>query len=162
MKKLIFLSLIVLSGCRCLLSQIPPQFLYTGQGCEAPLPDYTPKVTATDNCNLASLIQTPAPGFLLGPEHMIANVVIKATDSSGNSSQVGFDVILVDTIPPVITADNTLLTADYDKIDALYNQADRIVKSKLITFDAKFPYAELGLTDLERDSIFYVVRVIKK
>lgn len=128
-----------------MLSQIPPQYIYAGPGCEAALPDYTPKVHATDNCVLVSILQTPAPGFLLNSAQMIQNVVIKATDKSGNSSQINFNVILLDTIPPVITVDTSLYTDGYNLINALYNQADRILADKLNIFDATFPYSKLGL-----------------
>lgn len=66
MKKLLFLlSIVLLSSCTCLLSQIPPQYIYINENCEAVLPDYLTKVTATDNCNLASLIQIPEGGSIL-------------------------------------------------------------------------------------------------
>lgn len=158
MKKLLFLSLILFSSCKCLISQVPPQYVYIGENCSAILPDYTTKVHATDNCVLASLVQTPAPGTIL--TLMINDVVIKATDNSGNSSQISFGVILIDTIPPIITVDDTTLTGDntltgsgYDVLEALYNQADRIIADKLKVFNENFPYAELGLP--VSDSTYY-------
>ena len=66
MKKILFLlSTILLSSCTCMLSQIPAQYIYVGENCEAVLPDYLTKVTATDNCSLASLIQIPEAGTVL-------------------------------------------------------------------------------------------------
>jgi hypothetical protein len=91
---------------------------------------------------------------------MINRIVIKATDNSGNSSQVNFDVILIDTIPPVFTVDDTMMTSDYEKMKTLYEQADRILKSKVLNADALFPYAEIGITTWP-DSIFYMVREIR-
>jgi hypothetical protein len=99
------------------------------------------------------LVQTPTPGFLLTATAPIANVVIKATDAQGNSAQVAFNVMLVDTVPPMLTVDTTLFTSDYDIINSLYNQADRILAYRLDEFDAKFPYEKVGLAPM--DSSYY-------
>lgn len=159
-KSLIVLSLLfLLSGCKCLMSQIPAQFVYAEEGCQATLPNYIPLVHASDNCILQSVVQTPVPGTILNSLQMVTRVDIKATDGAGNSSSIHFDVILADTIPPKFD-DSLLVNADYDKMDALYTQADRIVKEKVLNADARFPYATLGITNLQ-DSVFYVVREIK-
>ncbi len=152
MKKVLFLLLIILSGCnKCMIAQIPPQRIMVGESCSAILPDYLTRVTATDNCVLASLVQIPEAGTIL--TEPINNIRIRATDNFNNFTEINFDVILIDTIPPVITADNTLLTTDYDLINSLYNQADRIIAEKLDEFDETFPYAEIGLPVL--DSSYY-------
>ena len=151
MKKILFLSSIVLlSSCTCILSQIPPQYIYINENCEAVLPDYLTKVTATDNCNLASLIQIPEGGSIL--TNMVNQIEIRATDNTGNHTSINFNVILIDTIPPIITVDDTTLTGDnslygtgYDIIDALYTQADKIIADKLTYWDENFPYEKIGL-----------------
>lgn len=151
MKKILFLlSIVLLSSCTCVLSQIPPQYIYIGESCQATLPDYLPMVTATDNCSLASLTQIPEGGTVLTEQ--ISGVEIRATDNTGNHTSINFNVILIDTIPPVITVDDTTLTGDntllnsgFDIIEALYNQADKIIADKLTFFDENFPYSELGL-----------------
>lgn len=104
MKKLIFLAIVsvFLSSCVCTLAQIPPQFIYAGAGCTAPLPDYKSKVTATDNCAIKILEQIPASGYLLTATNQIVDVTIKATDAFNNSSQVTFSVTLLDTIKPIL------------------------------------------------------------
>jgi len=145
MKKLMILFVVLLAGCKCTLGQIPPQYIFAGDNCQAPLPDYTPRVTVSDNCRVVSLVQTPAPGFLLTADTPIANVVIKATDTGGNSTQINFNVMLIDTIPPVMTVDSTLITGDYEILNTLYNQADKILADKLNHFDAVFPYSKIGL-----------------
>jgi hypothetical protein len=158
MKKLLFLlSIVLLSSCTCVLSQIPPQYIYINENCQAILPDYLTKVTATDNCVLASLIQIPEGGSIL--TNMVNQVEIRATDNTGNHTSINFNVILIDTIPPVITVDTTLTADDslygsgYDIIDALYTQADKIIADKLTFFDENFPYSELGLTP--QDSSYF-------
>jgi hypothetical protein len=153
MKKLLLLSMVLFSSCTCLLSQIPPQYVYVGENCEAVLPNYLSRVTATDNCVLSSLDQIPSAGTVLTSAMMVNKVVIKATDNTGNSSTVSFDVILIDTIPPVLTVDSTLITGDWEVLETLYNQADRIIADKLIVFDATFPYSKLGLS--VSDSTYY-------
>lgn len=160
MKKLLFLlSIVLLSSCTCLLSQIPPQYIYINENCQAILPDYLTKVTATDNCVLASLIQIPEAGTILSTNNIVNDVQIRATDNTGNHTSINFNVILIDTIPPVITVDTTLTADDslygsgYDIIDALYTQADKIIADKLTFFDENFPYSELGLTP--QDSSYF-------
>ena len=152
MKKILFLvSTVLLSSCTCMLSQIPAQYIYVGENCEAVLPDYLTKVIATDNCSLASLIQIPEAGTILTASQTVTDVEIRATDSQGNHTSVNFNVILIDTVPPIITVDTTLTADDtlygsgYDMIQALYNQADKIIADKLTFFDENFPYSELGL-----------------
>lgn len=146
MKKLVFFALILFTGCgRCILCQIPMQYIFVGENCQAPLPDYTGRVTASDNCSAPSITQTPAAGFILSDTGMITRVIIKATDKSGNSAQTSFDVALIDTIPPKIIVDNILLTSDMDIIKCLYDQADKIILKALENFDSNFPYAELGI-----------------
>ena len=152
MKKILFLvSTVLLSSCTCLLSQIPPQYIYINESCQATLPDYLTKVTASDNCNLASLIQIPAGGSILTSDNIVTQVEIRATDNTGNHTSINFNVILIDTVPPIITVDTTLTADDtlygsgYDIIEALYNQADKIIADKLTFFDENFPYEKVGL-----------------
>ena len=67
MKKFLGLIVVLLlaSSCTCLIAQIPPQYVLVGSNCQATLPDYVPQVTVTDNCQIASIVQTPAPGYIL-------------------------------------------------------------------------------------------------
>ena len=144
-KALLFLAILLTSCSNCLLSQIPPQYLFVGNDCQAVLPDYLSRVTATDNCNLATLVQIPESGTILTSAQAVYPVEIRATDSLGNHSSVNFSVILVDTIPPRITIDSTLLTGDFEILETLYNQAERIIANKMQVFDSTFPYDRLGL-----------------
>jgi hypothetical protein len=129
MKKTIILSMlaILLAGCtECLFSQIPPQYLYVGAGCGAALPDYLPKVKVTDNCGIDTLWQSPTRGtWLTVPT---TTVLIRAIDNFNNQTNLMFTVTLIDTVPPVITlADSSLITDVYEKIDNIYNIADRML-----------------------------------
>jgi len=104
MKKLILLLFVTafMSSCVCTLSQIPPQYIYANADCQALLPDFKGKVTATDNCAIKVIEQTPAPGYVLSATNQVVNVLLKATDVFNNSSQVTFSVTLLDTIAPIL------------------------------------------------------------
>lgn len=127
MKRLLLFLCIILSSCSCLLSQIPPQRIYAGAGCTAPLPDYKLKVTASDNCEIVSFIQTPAAGTMLTASNKVANVVLKATDASGNFKELKFTVTLLDTIKPVFTIDPSLLAYNLKQIDEIYDFGDKLI-----------------------------------
>jgi hypothetical protein len=128
MKRLFILSsmLLLLASCSCVFSQIPPQYLYAGEGCGAALPDYLPKVIVSDNCGIDTLWQSPTRGtWLTVPT---TTVLIRAIDKFNNHTDLMFTVTLIDTVPPVITlGDSSLISSVYDKIDNLYNIADRML-----------------------------------
>ena len=126
MKKLLFLlSIILLSSCTCLIGQIPPQYLYVDQSCGAAMPDFLSKIRVTDNCEIDTVWQSPTYGtWLTQPAN---SAMIRAIDKFGNYTDVLFTVFLVDTIPPVITADSTLLVNSYGFIDSLYDTAERML-----------------------------------
>lgn len=161
MKKIFLLSIIVLlSSCSCLLSQIPPQYLYCDEDCQVPLPDYRTLVKATDNCGIVTITQSPAAGFIMGFPGASIEVRIRAEDNSKNFKQVRFNVTLLDTIPPVI--DTTLLMVDneIERIDRLYDVADLAVYNKMKEFDATFPYEQFGLIADDQDSTYFKERLI--
>ena len=155
-KILLLISLVLLGSCSCLLSQVPPQYVYiTDSTCMAPLPDYRPLAPAKDNCGVPVVTQDPEPGFILGYPGARVEVKIRATDNSKNYKQMKFFVTLLDTIPPTI--DSTLLTVDteMDRIEELYNKADLAVLTKMEEFDAIFPYERYGIVRDDVDSTFY-------
>ena len=126
-KILLILISVLLSGCGCLLSQIPPQKIYAGTGCSATLPDYRLKIAASDNCEVSTFTQVPAPGFLLTATNKIATVTVKATDASGNFKQVVFTVTLLDTIKPKLTIDPSLLSYQLRQVEDIYNFGDKLI-----------------------------------
>ncbi|WP_271856429.1 HYR domain-containing protein, partial [Patiriisocius marinus] len=70
------------------------------------LPDYTTLATATDNCSVTSITQSPVAGTIVA----IGTTEITLTASDGtNSMDCSFDVIVADNEDPVITcpADQT-------------------------------------------------------
>ena len=110
MKKFIFPLMLILVSCTC-LPQIPPQYLYADENCEAFLPNYLPAVSVLDNCEGAVLTQEPLSGTVLDAANPYVQVKITATDISGNTDIERFDVLLVDTIPPEIIIDTALLNS---------------------------------------------------
>lgn len=99
MKKFIQFSLLaIFYGCTC-LAQIPTQYVYVDENCNAIIPDYSEMVVVQDNCNTPTLYQTPLPGTTISET---VQVEMRAVDIYGNQSSVNFDVVLLDTIPPNI------------------------------------------------------------
>jgi uncharacterized protein YceK len=156
MKKLLFILSILLSGCSCLLSQIPPQKIYAGAGCSAILPDYRLKIIASDNCEIASFTQVPAPGFVLNATLKTTTVTVKATDASGNFRQVMFTVTLLDTIKPVLTIDTVLLAYSVEQANEFYDFGDKLIANH---FDNVMIQSWIddypGLREKLADSAFY-------
>ena len=58
--------------------------LYVGANCEAPVPDLSPRVTATDNCTTISITQNPLAGTMISLG--TTPVTVTVTDLSGNST----------------------------------------------------------------------------
>jgi beta-lactam-binding protein with PASTA domain len=64
------------------------------------LPDYRNQATASDNCGVPSVTQTPAPGTVVNQN---TKVTLKATDASGNLQECSFTVELSEDIVLDIT-----------------------------------------------------------
>lgn len=94
----LFAIAVVLYGCGC-LAQIPTQYVYVDDDCSGVLPDYLNLVVVSDNCEIASIIQTPPPGQIITDA---ITVQIRAADAAGNASSAYFNVVLLDTIAPLI------------------------------------------------------------
>jgi large repetitive protein len=74
--------------------------------CAATLPDYTGLAMADDDCGVASVTQSPAPGTPVFGAGAIT-VTLTATDNNGNTRQCSFTVNKVDNVPPTITCPAT-------------------------------------------------------
>jgi hypothetical protein len=147
MKKLFILSVLVLllGSCVCTYSQIPPQYLQVDNTCGAALPDYLPLITFTDNCGIDTVWQSPTRGtWLTVPT---TTVLIRAIDNFNNHTDIMFDVTLIDTEPPVAIIDSTLLAGNIDKINSMYDVADRMLAYEELWFDANFDYDAVGIPD---------------
>ena len=99
MKRLIlFFVMALLCGCFT-IAQIPRQYVYVDENCEAALPDYSDLVVVYDNCGSYTLQQDPAPGTIISGEIVVTMI---ATDAAGNTADASFPVSILDTIPPTI------------------------------------------------------------
>jgi uncharacterized protein YceK len=153
----ISLALILLSGCGCILSQIPPQKIYAGASCTATLPNYLTKITASDNCEIVSFTQVPAAGYLLTPTNKVTTVVVKATDASGNFKQVSFTVTLLDTIKPLLdTIAPELLAYTHTQIQDIYNFGDRLIaRQEELLMQQSWIDSIPGLREKLQDSTYF-------
>lgn len=149
MKKFLGLIMVLLlaSSCTCLIAQIPPQYVLVGSNCQATLPDYVPQVTVTDNCQIASVVQTPAPGYILDAVNQSVEVTIRATDVFGNWSEVKFMVTAKDEQPPVITPTGSLIADNWNMINSMYDQADKMLAEQEAFFDANFNWDGAGIPE---------------
>lgn len=135
MKKILFVCMLVLSGCGCIIGQIPPQYLYSGADCQAPLPNYRNILKVSDNCEVASVLQIPEAGFMLNNITRAVNTTLRVTDNSGNFRQIIFSVVLVDTIKPIIEIDTSLLSYRINQIKNYYNAADELMEQVYLTYE---------------------------
>ena len=71
------------------------------ENCEAVLPDYTPDLISTDNFTaVPDVTQIPEAGTIMSGN--TNNVILEVKDEAGNTSQVNFNVTVIDEIDPVI------------------------------------------------------------
>ena len=76
--------------------------MYVDGSCERAVPNYLDSVVVTDNCQLQSVTQLPVAGTILNGANQSTQVVILAEDVFGNQAALNFELILLDSIPPVI------------------------------------------------------------
>jgi hypothetical protein len=138
MKRLLFILSIFFMGCTC-IAQIPPQYVYVGEDCTATLPDYLNQVTVRDNCQLDTIFQTPGVGYILDAVNQNVQVTITARDAFGNETNMSFEVTAIDTIPPIIEPDTTLLTAFSRYQDVMFKVSHNLLLKELERGDKLFP-----------------------
>ena len=138
------------SSCTCMLSQIPPQTIYVNANCQGVLPNYLTRVSATDNCGLKDVTQTPAAGYLLTSTNQSVKVTIRATDLFGNFTEMSFMVTAIDTIKPVLIVSPELLSANWDAIHKAYDVADKLVAEQEEYFDKNFDWEAAGIPENKR------------
>jgi len=140
MKKWFFFlfASMLLCSCSCLLSQIPPKYIYADAGCQAPIPNYIPMATVTGGCTGFTVTQTPAPGTIITIPFVANEVIIKATGLNGKSSQIKFTVTMTDTITPKITPSPELMTYQAKQISDMFNAAETMAINSFKTFDKNF------------------------
>lgn len=158
----IFLSLIVLISCNC-ISQLPTQIIYTGNSCTAILPNYLNAVSVSDNCEVVSFTQTPAPGFLLDKDNLEIQVTLKAIDNSGNENVSIFNVILFDTISPVFHYPDSMLSYSVKQISEMFLVFEKWQQENIMEFMNYFNWQILEIDTIKYtnytiqipDSVYY-------
>ncbi|MBI9035223.1 MAG: T9SS type A sorting domain-containing protein [Bacteroidales bacterium] len=79
------------------------QEIISGLTCLGTLADFTIDLEYSDNCQIESVIQTPAPGTIYDLNAGIILVTIEVTDVNDNSNSVSFDVTFEDQYAFTIT-----------------------------------------------------------
>ncbi|MCB0762121.1 MAG: HYR domain-containing protein, partial [Flavobacteriales bacterium] len=81
--------------------------------CIYELEDFTSLVTATDNCGIDEIIQSPAPGTELAiGDHTIQFTIL---DFAGNSVACSADITVADTSAPVFNVSSTVVELNLDE-----------------------------------------------
>jgi gliding motility-associated-like protein len=86
---------------------------FVDANCNYILPDYTlsGNFSATDNCSIATTGQIPPPGTVINGAGEVTQIIVGATDPSGNLTTCSFNLTLVDNIAPVIVCPANQFTA---------------------------------------------------
>lgn len=155
------------TSCGCLLSQVPPQVIMAGPGCQAPLPDYRTKVVASDNCSgTITITQTPAAGTILNVGQPTLTVVMTARDQFGNVSKpLNISVTLIDTVKPILSWPQGQANMNEQDVINLYKNWQEAVKVHGIAkwiYDQRWtqgmPFAD---TTRIMESLHYFTNIIK-
>ena len=108
MKKIVlFFGAFLLMMSMTFAQGVPDQEIPGDLNCEGIIPNFVDSVIVTDNCEIASVVQLPAPGTLLTSSNQVQQVIIVAEDTFGNTASLYFNVVLTDDIPPTITWNGT-------------------------------------------------------
>ena len=85
------------------------QTVYVDNNCDYTLTDLSSLLTITDNCSILAdmiVLQNPTIGTVLSNHGTTQTIDFTVTDEAGNTNQCAFDIILSDTISPVISCPN--------------------------------------------------------
>jgi gliding motility-associated-like protein len=76
--------------------------------CGFSIPDYTLLTTASDDCLVPTVTQSPLAGTVISGHNTQQIVILTATDSVGKTATTSFTVTLIDDIDPVITCNGDI------------------------------------------------------
>lgn len=125
----------------------PDQLLNLDASCQAPIPNLTGLVVATDNCGIDSITQSPLAGTLISVN---TPVVLTVTDVDGTTAQCTANVNVQDLIPPVAVCQNITVNLSAPTVAAAAidgSSSDNCgIASRLIdgAADKTFSCADLG------------------
>ena len=90
------------------------------------MPDYTALAATADDCGAAPVVtQSPAPGTVISGAGSSVNVVLTATDASGNADSTAFLFTLLDVTAPTLPA-----VADKPLRDVILQQPQKVEKPR--------------------------------
>ena len=137
MKKLtLFLfGSMLLCSCKCLLSQVPPKYIFANAGCQAPIPDYRDSVKVIGGCSGYTFNQIPSPGTVITIPFVANEVILRVTGKNGKSSQRKFTVTMLDTVTPQIIPTPEFMSYQAKQISELFNVAETMAINSFKTFD---------------------------
>lgn len=98
---------------------LPDQTIHLDAACQAVLPDFGALLSPIENCGSYTINQSPAIGAII-TANTGASVTVQ--DTSGNLRTCNFNIILVDTTPPLLTCPTTQIeyldnSCNYSVID---------------------------------------------
>ena len=82
--------------------------------CEFSIPDYTALTTATDNCGIPTVSQTPAVGTIINGHNTVQTITLTADDGNGNTTATNFNITLIDSIAPTAITQNITVQLSND------------------------------------------------
>ncbi|MCG8700998.1 MAG: Ig-like domain-containing protein [Bacteroidales bacterium] len=101
---------------------------------ESELPDYTPFISVTDNCDDdLTIVQIPAPGTVISGD--INQVTIKITDKVGNESSSNLNVQVIDNIQPTVELASTELVNGKFEVTVTFSEQIYGLEKQHITVD---------------------------
>jgi hypothetical protein len=161
MKKLIgFLIVAGLVACNCIGQVVKTQTIYATSTCQAPLPNYTTIVTVSDNCNIKSFTQTPVAGTMLNAANPAVTVTLRAEDNGGNVRTKSFQVVLLDTIKPVLNFPAQMLAYTQEQFNYVYiDIVEPYIKEMILDWAFNFDWNANELI-IPGDTIWYWNHVV--
>ncbi|MEZ4722237.1 MAG: HYR domain-containing protein [Flavobacteriales bacterium] len=94
----------IIVGC------LPDQVVAASASCDYTLPDYTVGMTFTDSCGIASIVQTPSSGSVLGTGTTLISIVV--TDVNANTKECTFNVTVNDSTAPEISCISDMIVSN--------------------------------------------------
>jgi hypothetical protein len=124
-----------------IICQAPQTVTITeADGCVLEFPAFS--YTATDQCNVAEVIQDPAPGSTVTTSHgTIYTITITAYDDAGNWDACSFNITAVDVTPPDVICQEpqTVEIEDYEGCVLIYPEFAYTVTDNCVAYVTQDP-----------------------
>ncbi|MGZ3963139.1 MAG: HYR domain-containing protein, partial [Flavisolibacter sp.] len=93
----------VIDDTKPTLTAVPNRNENVGSSCGFTIPDYRSLSTASDNCTILSVSQSPSAGTVISGAGTTQLITFTATDVNGNTQTTSFTITLKDVTAPVVT-----------------------------------------------------------